>query len=92
MTDTELVINNLEKTKTGLSITYIRLPRDARKNGLIWQHNVVVPFGSDYDDEIEAVDDALNALLVDVLDDEDRAEPVDVIDEEDKEADDDDNE
>jgi len=61
----------------GVSLAYVRVPADIRKNGLMWQHRVLVPHGSDYDDEIEALHDAAQALLADVLDDEDRAEPID---------------
>ena len=66
----------------GLSLRYLQYPKDVRKNGLTWQHQVFVPRGSDYDDELDAVDEALQALLADVLDDEDRAEPIDPEEEE----------
>lgn len=73
----------------GIEIAYVRLPQDLRKNGLMWQHTVLVPRGSDYDDEIETFEAALRDLLVDALDDENRAEPVEPIvpddDEEDEE-------
>lgn len=48
----------------------------------MWQHTVQIPVGSDYDDEIEAVTEALRALLEDVLDDETRAEPIELQEEE----------
>lgn len=72
-----------------LEIAYVRLPQDVRKNGLVWQHNVHVPRGSDYDDELDTFYEALIALLTDVLDDEDRAEPIDMTkdDDEDEEED-----
>lgn len=62
----------------GIEIGYVRLPKDVRKNGLAWQHSVLVPRSSDYDDEISAVEDAVLALLEDALDDEERAEPIDL--------------
>lgn len=71
----------------GLGLGYTRVPADIRKNGLAWQHQVFVPHGSDYDDEIEALVEAARALLADVLDDEDRAEPIELT-EEDEEDDD----
>lgn len=71
----------------GIGIGYIRVPKDVRKNGLAWQHQVVVPRGSDYDDEIEALVEAAQALLADVLDDEGRAEPIDMTDPEDEDDD-----
>lgn len=71
-------ISNVELLDGAVAISYVRLPQDMRKNGLLWQHTVVVPIGSDYDDELEAFTDALQELLADVLDDETRAEPVEV--------------
>lgn len=80
-------ISGIEFGAEGLTVTYVRVPRDIRKNGLIWQHQVGVPHGSDYGDEIEALTEAAQALLTDVLDDEDRAEPIEQQHEE-EEADD----
>jgi len=80
-------VAGIEFTPEGVVIGYMRMPRDVRKNGLIWQHQVQVPNGSDYDDEIEALTEAAHALLVDVLDDEDRAEPIDPPTEEEDEDD-----
>lgn len=73
----------------GLSLAYMEFPQDVRKNGLTWQHRVFVPRGSDYDDEIDAAVEALQALLTDVLDDIDRAEPVELAEDEDEEAEED---
>lgn len=85
-----LVINGVEVTpEGGLVIAYGRFPRDVRKNGLMWTHQVMVPPGSDYDDEIEAVTEALQALLVDVLEDEETAEPVEPQEPEEEEEEDD---
>lgn len=86
----ELQIRNIDMAENGMALSYIRLPTDARKNGLVWQHNVLVPYGSDYDDEIADVVVALKALLVDVLDDEDRAEVIEPIQENEEEDDEDD--
>ena len=83
-----LAIHSMEVTAEGLGVTYTRYPTDIRKNGLAWQHHVLVPFDSDYDDELEAVQIAMQALLKDVLDDEDRAEPI--APDEEEEPDDDD--
>lgn len=85
-----LVINGVESTpEGGLVITYGRFPRDVKKNGLMWSHQVHVPADSDYDDEIEAVTDALHALLIDVLEDEELAEPMEITHEEQEEDDED---
>lgn len=90
MDDVTLQITGVELSQEGISIGYVRLPADVRKNGLVWQHSVSVPYRSDYDDEIEALVEAAQALLADVLDDEDRAEPIDPSIEEEEEDDDDD--
>lgn len=76
MSDEQLQITNVGFLPDGIEIGYIRVPRDVRKNGLLWTHSVLVPIGSDYDEEIETFMDALRALLDDALDDEDRAEPI----------------
>ncbi len=77
MTDEAIVqINSVGLLPEGLEIHYMRLPADVRKNGLVWQHVVLVPRESDYDDEIEAVQLALHELLADVLEDEALAEPI----------------
>lgn len=81
-------IAGIEFTPESIVIGYMRVPRDVRKNGLIWQHQVQVPLGSDYEDEISTLLDAATALLADVLDDEDRAEPIDPPTEEEDEDDD----
>jgi hypothetical protein len=85
----DLQITGVELLPDGVQIAYVRVPKDVRKNGLVWQHQVFVPFSSDYDEEMTEVTDALLALLKDVLDDEDRAEPIDLTEEEDEEEDDD---
>lgn len=53
----------------GLVLTFMTLPDDLRENGLGQQHQITVPRGADYEDEIEAVEDALHALIEDALDD-----------------------
>lgn len=81
-------ILGIEIDPEGVALSYVRIPTDIRKNGLAWRHQVIVPNGSDYDDEIEAVIEAAQALLTDVLDDEDRAEPIDLTTEEEDDDDD----
>ena len=83
-------ITGVTLTPDGIEIGYLRFPQDVRKNGLVWQHTVLAPFASDYEDEIEEFFDALHALLADVLDDEDRAEPIDPDEDEEEETDEDD--
>lgn len=86
--DQKVQITGVSLQPDGIDIGYLRIPQDVRKNGLIWEHNVSIPMGSDYDDEIEAVREALEALLTDALDDEDRAEPIDPTEEEEDDDDD----
>jgi hypothetical protein len=85
----ELQITGVALAPEGIEIGYVRVPRDVRKNGLVWSHAVMVPRGSDYDDEIEALEEALMGLLVDALDDEDTAEAVDLTEDEDEDEEDD---
>lgn len=85
----QLLITGLEPLpEGGVVISYGRFPEDVRKNGLMWQHSVNVPAGTDYDDELTTLMDALRTLLLDVLDDETRAEPVDIEEEEEDEDED----
>lgn len=84
---TEPQVIGVSLTDGGIELAYMQLA-DIRQNGLAWQHRVFVPDGSDYDDEIEAVTDALQALLVDVLEDEKTALPVEVPHDEDEDDDD----
>ena len=82
MTESRTQVMGVELNPDGIAITYTRIPRDIRKNGLVWQHMVLVPNGSDYDDEISELLDAIGVLIEDVLDDEDRAEPIELEEEE----------
>lgn len=74
----ELQILGVQFLDEGVEIGYMRVPADVRKNGLLWTHAVVIPRDSDYEDELEAFQEALKDLLLDALDDEDRAEPVEL--------------
>lgn len=77
----------VEFSPEGVRMSYVRR-QDVRENGLVWQHQVAVPFGSDYDDEIEAAHEAVMALLKDALDDEDRVPAVLLLEEEEEKDDD----
>lgn len=92
MASDEIQITSVVLQDHGIEIGYVRMPQDVRKNGLVWQHKVFVPAGSDYDDEIEAFGVALQELLDDALDDEQRAEPIDMDEDEEEEEGDDDEE
>lgn len=52
-----------------ITITYLSLPEDLRENGLAATHQIAVPMGEDYRDEIDALLDAAQALLEDALED-----------------------
>jgi hypothetical protein len=69
----------------GVEVGYVRVPEDLKKNGLIWQHTVQIPRGSDYDDELDAVMEAIAVLTRDVLEDQELAEPIDIDEPEDEE-------
>lgn len=85
-TPDELIVNGIEVTpESGVVIHYGRFPRDVRKNGLIWNHSVHIPAGSDYDDELDTALEAIKDLLADALDDEDRVEPIEIPEEEEQE-------
>lgn len=50
-------------------IEYCIPAKDARENGVVLNHIMSVPYGQDYDDEIDAVHDAALELISDVLED-----------------------
>lgn len=59
----------------GLQIGFVLPQTDVKAAGLIQAHTLLIPRGFDYDDEIRAVEDALNYLVNDVLDDWDKLGP-----------------
>lgn len=77
----------VEFSPEGVRVSYVRR-QDVRENGLVWQHQVAIPRGSDYDDEIEAAEEAVMALLLDALDDEDRVPAAPLLEEEEDDDDD----
>lgn len=89
MSNDGLQITGLQFLEEGVEISYIRVPGDVRKNGLVWSHAVLVPFASDYDEELEEFETALKDLLRDALDDEDRADPIDLTEPDDEDEDED---
>lgn len=54
--------------QAGINIAYVD-PGDVKASGLVMTRQLFVPYGSEYDDEIDVVVDALNALLLDALED-----------------------
>lgn len=74
-----------------LSITYLHPDSDIRNKGLVMQtHNLVVLRSPAYDDLIEAVEDAVTALLNEALDDYHDTEAVTGPDPDEPDEDDDD--
>ncbi len=73
----------------GIEIGYVRVPEDVKKNGLISSHSVQIPRGSDYDDELDDVMEALAALLHDALEDTELAEAIELPEDEEEEEEDD---
>lgn len=53
----------------GLQVSYYLPETDLKANGVLHMHTVIIPFGDQYDDEIETFRDALVQVLLDVLDD-----------------------
>lgn len=76
----DLQITGVTFVPDGVEISYLRVPADVRKNGLIWSHAVLIPRNSDYEDELDTFEEGLRELLLDALDDEDRAEPIELLD------------
>jgi hypothetical protein len=61
----------------GLQISYYTPERDVKAAGVVKLHTLIVPAGFDYDDEIDAVIDAVTYLINDVDDDWERLPGVD---------------
>jgi hypothetical protein len=53
----------------GLQIGYYTPERDVKEHGVVGLHTLIVPAGFEYDDEIDAVINAVTYLINDVLQD-----------------------
>lgn len=60
-----------------IALEYTDIFSDLRANGLVQNHVLYVPADTDYDEELDAVHDAIQALLRDALEDLTLMEPVD---------------
>lgn len=71
MTNRDRVVGGIELDlqSGGCTITYVTPKLDAKANGLLLNHSIAIPYSDDYVDEIDAVVDAIQALLDDVLED-----------------------
>ena len=63
------LVRNVAFAEDGVSIDYIELPADIRENGLTLTHQIFIPEGDDYDDEIDAIRTAALDAVGDALDD-----------------------
>lgn len=64
-----LLVRSVTFAEDGMAVEYMTLPEDARENGLSQTHSVWIPRGEDYDDEIDAVEEAANEAVKDALED-----------------------
>jgi hypothetical protein len=71
-----------------LTVEYLRPAIDARANGVVLNHTMYIPVGDQYDEEIDAVRVAVEALLDDVLEDLPHMEPIREADVDDEDDDD----
>lgn len=72
-----------------ITLEYADAEKDVREKGIILNHTLFIPSGQDYDDELQAVVDAVGALLADVLEDLPHLAPVQLVDDDDDEDEDD---
>lgn len=71
----QIAIQNVSFDPDGdLHISYFFPQTDTKTAGLAHLHTLLIPVGFDYDDEINAVIDAISYLVRDVLDDWDKLE------------------
>lgn len=84
---------SFEAEASAVVIEYCQPDQDARVNGVLLNHTLFIPAGSDYDDEISALQTAACGLLEDVLEDLPALEPIQAqrqVDDDDDDDDDDD--
>jgi hypothetical protein len=60
-----------------VAVEYVTPATDVKANGLEINHVLLIPRDSDYDDELDAVMEAVNAMLEDAIEDLDTAAPFD---------------
>ncbi len=75
----KILIRNIGVDETGLTIEYMDVPADVRRNGLAATHAIFIPRAEDYDDEIDAVESAALEAVLDALDDFTKLPPVDLV-------------
>jgi hypothetical protein len=65
------VIASVEFDVDAVTVVYVVPDRDLKANGIVHSHSLRVPYGDQYDDELDAVREAAIALVKDVLEDVD---------------------
>lgn len=72
------IIRGISVQPDGVLIEYLNTATDIRKNGLTLNHTCFIPYGEDYEDELEGIIEAAQRALSDALEDFDSLEPHDV--------------
>lgn len=67
--DRRYIISSITIQADGTAIEYLRPDGDVFVSGLQHQHVIFIPRGADYDDELDAIEDAAEAALADALQD-----------------------
>ncbi len=70
------IIRSITITPDGTALEYVETDRDVWPSGLQHQHVVFIPRGDDYEDELDAIEEAAQAALIDALQDIQNTEPV----------------
>ncbi len=84
--DSPYRVSGLQIVPEGVEISYFRT-QDVKENGLVFRRVVMVPFGADYDDEIEQLAEAIHTVIADVEDDESVLQPMRLGEDEDEDDD-----
>jgi hypothetical protein len=69
MPERPFLVQSVMIGENGLVIDYTRPAEDVKSNGLQVTHSLFIPLGEDYDDEIEAVLEAVHDCLADAHED-----------------------
>lgn len=68
-----IIIQNISFDPDGdVQLSYVIPDRDTKEVGLAHLHTLLIPTGFDYDEEIQAIQDAADYLVRDVLQDWDK--------------------
>lgn len=73
-----ILIRHIAFNEDGVSIDYMTLPGDARENGLAITHNLWIPREDDYDEELDAIEEAAQEAVRDALDDFNKLPELDI--------------